>query len=78
MYYVILAGLGVKRGRGAEGKSIIAIAVEMTGRKTGRVRLAKIPDASSNSLNKFIESNIEKTSTIITDEWPSYNELESM
>jgi transposase-like protein len=67
-----------KRGRGAEGKSIIAVAVEITGRKTGRVRLAKIPDASSNSLNKFIESNIEKTSTIITDEWPSYNELESM
>ena len=67
-----------KRGRGAEGKSIIVVAVEVTGRKTGRVRLAKIPDASGNSLNKFIENNIEKASTIITDEWPSYIELESM
>ncbi|MBA7549428.1 IS1595 family transposase ISBsi1 [subsurface metagenome] len=67
-----------KRGRGAEGKSLIAVAVEVKGRKTGRVRLAKIPDASSNSLNVFIESNIKKSSTIITDEWPSYNELESM
>ena len=67
-----------KRGRGAEGKSIIVVAVEVTGRKTGRVRLAKIPDASSNSLTKFIESNIEKSSKIITDKWPSYNELESM
>jgi transposase-like protein len=67
-----------KRGRGAGGKSIIAVAVEVKGRKTGRVRLAKIPDASSNSLNRFIESNIEKPSTIITDEWPSYNEVESM
>jgi len=67
-----------KRGRRAEGKSIIVVAMEVTGRKTGRVRIAKIPDASSNSLNKFIESNIEKTSTIITDKWPSYNELKSM
>jgi len=67
-----------KRGRGAEGKSLIAVAVEVKGRKTGRVRLAKIPDASSNSLNTFIESNIEKPSTIITDDWPSYNELEKM
>jgi len=67
-----------KRGRGAEGKSLIAIAVEVKGRKTGRARLAKIPDASSNSLKGFIEENIEKSSTVITDEWPSYNELESM
>ncbi len=67
-----------KRGRGAEGKSLIAVAVEVKGRKTGRVRLAKIPDASSNSLIGFIENNIEKSSTIITDEWPSYNKLKSM
>jgi len=63
-----------KRGRGAEGKSLIAVAVEIKGRKTGRVRLAKIPDASSDSLKIFIEDNIEPSSTIITDGWPSYNE----
>lgn len=66
-----------KRGRGAEGKSLIAVAVEVQGRKTGRARLAKITNASSESLNKFIEDNIDKPSIIITDEWPSYNELES-
>jgi len=66
-----------KRGRGAEGKSLIAVAIEVLGKKTGRVRLAKIPDASSLSLNGFIESNIEKTTKIITDEWPGYNEIES-
>ena len=64
-----------KRGRGAEGKSLIAVAVEVKGRKTGRVRLAKISDASSNSLTTFIENNIGLSSTIITDGWPSYNEL---
>jgi len=67
-----------KRGRGAEGKSLIAVAVEVMGRKTGRVRLAKITDASSSSLKKFIENNIESSSTIITDGWPSYNGLIKM
>jgi transposase-like protein len=64
-----------KRGRGAEGKSLVAVAVEITERKTGRMRLAKIPNASSESLHKFIESNIEKPSKIITDGWLGYNGL---
>jgi len=67
-----------KRGRGAEGKSLIAVAVEVKGRKTGRVRMEKIPDASGKSLKSFIERNIENTSTIITDGWPSYSVLEKM
>lgn len=64
-----------KRGRGAEGKVLIAVAVEVLGRRTGRTRLAKISDASSDSLISFIEENIEPSSIIITDGWPSYNEL---
>ena len=64
-----------KRGRGAEGKTMVAAAVEVLGQKTGRARLAKIPDASSESLLKFIQDNVELSSTIITDAWPSYNEL---
>lgn len=67
-----------KRGRGAEGKSLIAVAVEVKGRKTGRVRLATITDASSKSLKSFIEQNIEQSSTIITDRWPSYSDLEKI
>lgn len=67
-----------KRGRGAEGKSLIAVAVEVQGRKTGRVRLAKIQEASSEILIRFVEDNVEKPSTIITDEWPSYNQLGSI
>lgn len=67
-----------KRGRGAEGKSLIAVAVEVKDRKTGRVRLEKIPDASEKSLKSFIERNIEKASIIITDGLPSYSGLEKM
>ena len=64
-----------KRGRGAEGKSLVAVAVEIKGRKTGRIRLAKIPNASSESLNEFITNNIEKSSKVITDGWNGYNNL---
>lgn len=67
-----------KRGRGAEGKSLIVVAVEVKGRKTGRVRLSKVPDASSKSLNSFIEQNIEHSSTIVTDGWASYSGLNKM
>jgi transposase-like protein len=67
-----------KRGRGAEGKSLIAVAIEVKGRKTGRVRLEKIQDATAKSLKEFIEKNVEPTSTVITDGWPSYSELEKM
>ena len=37
--------------------------------------MAKVPDASSESLIAFIEANIDLSSTIITDGWPSYNGL---
>ncbi len=62
-----------KRGRGAEGKSLVIIGVELVGKKTGRTRLSKIPDASGNSLENFIKSNIEPGSLIITDDWNGYN-----
>jgi transposase-like protein len=67
-----------KRGRGAEGKSLIAIGIEVKGRKTGRVKMEKIPDASANSLKNFIEKNIESSSTIITDGWLGYAELKEL
>ena len=64
-----------KRGRGALGKILVAVAVELSGKKVGRIRLNIIPDASSESLTKFITNNVEKGSTIITDGWPSYSQV---
>ena len=64
-----------KRGRGAEGKIVIVIAVEILGKGTGRVRLSYIEDASRKSLKKFIANNIEKGSELITDGWKSYKEI---
>lgn len=61
-----------KRGRGAEGKSIVVIAVEVLEKGTGRVRMAIVPDGSKQSLRKFITENIEPESTLITDGWSGY------
>ncbi|TRX58534.1 IS1595 family transposase, partial [Carboxylicivirga sp. M1479] len=41
-------------------------------------RLEKIQDASGKSLTEFIKKNIEPTSTVITDGWPSYSGLEKL
>jgi transposase-like protein len=64
-----------KRGRGAEGKVIVAIAVETRDRATGRVRLSVVEDVSSQSLMQFVKDNVYSGSTVITDNWNSYNNL---
>ncbi|HOB36908.1 MAG TPA: IS1595 family transposase [Candidatus Avimonas sp.] len=70
-------GKGGKRGRGAENKVLVAIAVEVSDNKIGRIRMNVIDDASSQSLHGFIESTVEKGSTIITDGWSGYSGLTS-
>ncbi len=64
-----------KRGRGAEGKILVVIAIEIMEKGTGRVRMSLIPDASSKALLKFISENIETGSTVITDGWKGYSEI---
>ncbi len=62
-----------KRGRGAAGKTEVAIAIELKDPKGfGRVRLRVIPDASSKTLAAFLEEVVEPGSTIVTDAWGSY------
>ena len=66
---------GGKRGRGAENKVLVAVAVEVNDNKTGRVRLKVIDDASAESLHGFVEEVAQHGSTIITDGWSGYNGL---
>jgi transposase-like protein len=64
------AGLG---GRGAFGKEIVIVAVELLEPKGfGRVRLAVIPNASTKVLREFLLANIERGSTVVTDGWQPY------
>lgn len=64
-----------KRGRGAEGKSLVAVAVEDKGGDIGRIRLRRVADASTESLSPFIVENIEPGCLIRTDGWRAYGFL---
>jgi len=67
---------GGKRGRGAEGKEIVVIALEIHDPKGyGRVRMKRIPDVSANSLIQFICEVVEPGSEIRTDGWKGYPDL---
>jgi transposase-like protein len=73
---------GGKRGRGAEGKVIIAIAAERKGFgkkskrwKLGRTRIQVVPDTSAKTLLDFVEDTCEKGSTIYTDGLSAYQGL---
>ncbi len=67
-----------KRGRGAEGKTIVAIAVERNDiqQQIGRIRMHVAVDFSEASLGSFILENIAPGATIATDNWPSYNVID--
>jgi len=62
-----------KHGRGAEKKTAVLIAVEKRGRGMGRVRFARIPDTSGDSLLPAIEDLIEPGSVVATDGHAGYN-----
>lgn len=60
------------RGRELIKKALVVIAVEVEGRKIGRVRLSHVPDASGRSLVGFVDGCVEKGSLIHTDGWKGY------
>jgi transposase-like protein len=61
------------RGRGALGKTLVAIAVERFDPKGfGRCRLAVLPNAKGPALRAFLLANVEPGSTVITDGLGSY------
>jgi transposase-like protein/DNA-directed RNA polymerase subunit RPC12/RpoP len=73
--YIGAPGKGGKRGRGADNKVLVVIAVEINDNTIGRIRMGIIDSASSENLHDFIETTVEKGSTIITDGWRGYNGL---
>jgi transposase-like protein len=62
-----------KRGRGAKNKQLIVIAAEFSGnKKIGRIRIQRSRDASAESLEPFIKTNVAPKSHIHTDGWKGY------
>ena len=64
-----------KRGRGAANKTLVLIAAQADGRKIGRIRLARITDASAASLEPAVRQAIEPGTRIKTDDWSGYSRL---
>ena len=61
---------GVKhgvRGRGAAGKALVLVAVEVRGSKIGRARLQVIPNAQAASLIEAVTQLVEPGSNVVTD-----------
>lgn len=70
---------GGKRGRGAERKSIVVIALEIHEPiGYGRVRMKRVSDFSSSSLIPFVRGVVKLGSEIRTDSWGGYNDLERL
>ena len=62
-----------KRGRGATGKALVAVAVEILKPKGfGRCRLRIIPNAQGTSLRAFLIEGIEPGSILVTEGLLSY------
>ena len=61
-----------RSGRGTK-KVMVVVAVESRGGHAGRIRLRRIPDASSKTLGKFIRDHIDLDSELFTDDWQGYS-----
>lgn len=61
-----------KRGRGAVGKTLVVVMVEVKGNKIGRIRLTHVTDASGGSLEGAIKESVEPGSSVHTDGWQGY------
>jgi hypothetical protein len=61
------------RGRGALGKTLVVIAVELREpHGYGRARMSVIPNAEATTLRSFLIANIEPGSTVVPDGWGAY------
>ena len=67
-----------RRGRGSLHKALVAIAAEEDGTGMGRIRMARIADASAPSLETFVCCSVAKGSPVHTDGWDGYGRLNEL
>ena len=63
------------RGRGAEGKTLVLVAVEGDSSKLGRVRFRCISTADADHLEAFVRDYVEPGAVVVTDGLPAYSGL---
>jgi transposase-like protein len=64
-------------GRGAFKKAMVLVAVEDKGETMGRIRLARIPNASHTSIIAVLKDMVELGSAVRTDKWQGYAGLKN-
>lgn len=67
-----------KRGRGAEGKTLVLIAAQAAEKGIGRIRLKQIADASGTSLESALLTMAQPGSKIRTDAGQGYTGLKAL
>jgi len=67
-----------KRGRGAAGKALVVVMVEVKKGKIGRIRLRRVPNASGPSLEGAVREGVEPGSIVHTDGWGGYSGLSEL
>ena len=65
----------VRPGRDLLGGSIVAIAAEVRGRGTGRIRMSRVEDVAARSLIPFVQTTVAPGATVRTDGWSAYSGL---
>lgn len=68
----------VYRGRGAAGKTLVVIMAQEDGNRIGRIRLRQVDDATAQSLEAAVKACVEPGSTVRTDGWSGYGNLECL
>jgi transposase-like protein len=66
------------KGRGIPSKALVVIAAQEAGAGIGRIRLARIPEASSDHLHRFIQGAIVQGSCVHTDGWKPYQGMDQL
>jgi transposase-like protein len=66
------------RGRGTADKTLVVVAVEKNGKGIGRIRFKQIPNASSSTLNRFLQESVAHGSVVHTDGWKGYRKVDSI
>lgn len=67
-----------RKGRGVPSQALVVIAAQEAGTGIGRIRLARIPEASADHLHRFIQGAIVQGSCVHTDGWKPYQGLEPL
>ena len=60
---------------GRQDDQVGAIAAEVRGRGTGRIRMSRVDDVAARSLIPFVQTTVAPGATVRTDGWSAYSGL---